>query len=310
MMATSITRRQIREAACEQLGLLKKITIDTVDTTAHTFKAADLVKKYPDAFHIQDAYLTSRETDATGSNYHRIIKWYDEETPDTIQLDSGPDDLADGEDGAIYELLSPEEWNDAINESLGELLHPVRITITLDTEDNNYAMDPQTDSEGDACTWIVSRTQIHHVDTKDVSDNIISETDWAGYKIIEDANGLQVHLTYIPQDATYLVVTVLKPYSRFAAGADELTSDIVANHTTTCPFQMAVQAAKVKAVLKMYQRHGADNLRKRFGTSLAIAERQLAQMKAAYTPAMRPHSMQIDETFEPDIPSDLTSPVW
>src|SRR5690606_39013448 len=126
-MALSITLRQIKEAALSNLGLIMFVTADAVDTTNHTVRASDVANKSPDPFLVRDAFFVGRESNDTGNAFRRIIQFAAPETPDTLQLQGGPDSIVQGDDCAIYLALSPEEVKSCVNDALSEMWKRINI---------------------------------------------------------------------------------------------------------------------------------------------------------------------------------------
>lgn len=310
-MAVEITRQQLREGAALDLGLLKLVTIDTVDTTNHTVTIADLRKKYGDLFHIQGSYLMERTDGFAGDVYYRIIN---PQTPgpntagqlDTLLLDSGPAGIIDGDGGAIYQLLSPEEWNHLINEALEDLFYTIRIPITLKAGETDYTLDTEYDDENDYCTYLQSRTQVEGIEVKRLNSHGTQYERWSGVRWIENASSLTMHLTFVPEadNVTSLVLQARKPY----VWQDKLLSDD--SDVVRVPYKLGLYAIQVRAMRLLFKEHSSPELRQRFGAALAVAEKELVIQKAEWLPATRSRVFEIDETFEPDIPIELLSPSW
>lgn len=309
-MATSITRRQIREGAAQDLGIFVPAVADYVNTSDFTVRIADALTKFPDEYHLMDAWLMGRESNDLGNTFYRVVKAWFNETKDTVQLASAPD-FAATDDIGIYFLLSPEDWNNALNETLSELYKKVRVTITLTDGDNEYPIDDLTDEEGDDCTWLQSRTQIYGVEVRTASGNIVDLQQWGGVRFIEDNNSLTVHFTYLPATATGLTCVLVgrKPYAWRGEGATgHLLSDD--DDTTTCPYKLARYGLQVQVLNLLYKRHGGEMMRARFGGSRNVAMQQFAQAKHQFVPAMQPQTYEVDETFIADLPSEMQTWGW
>lgn len=306
-MATSITRRQIREGAALDLGLASLVTADVVDTTDHTVRVSDVREKYPDPFLVRDAFLMPREAASTGNQWRRIVQFATPETPDALVLAGGPDGLSNGDDAAIYFLLTPDEWNRCVNEALTEMWKRTDVGFSFEDNVNDYAVDEMTDDDGDLCTWVTTRGQIETVKLRSViQTGLIDLREWAGYTPIESNNSVTIHFTYLPvhhQQVTAVMVAN-KPY---VYPGNELDVD---SDTTTCPYKLAQLGTEVKAMKLAYKKYGTEAMRSRFGSTLAVAEAEWAKMKLQYMPPMRASGYLIEESFEPDIPEIMRRPTW
>lgn len=308
-MATTITRRQIREGAARELGLMMTAVADTVNTTDHTIKASDVREKSPDPFLVRDAFVVPREAASTGNQFRRIVQFSTPETPDTLILAGGPDGLSNGDDIGIYYLLDPTEWNDCVNEALYEMWKRINVPFDFVENDNDYPCDLMEDPD-DAlllCTWITTRGQIETVKIKHViTGSLVDEREWAGYVPIESGNAVVLHFTYLPayQATVTGILVANKPYAYPGATLD------TDQETTVCPFMLAVKGTQVMAMKKAYKKYGTEAMRARFGSTLAVAESEWAKLKMQWMPPMRTSGYIIDETFEPDIPEIMRNPPW
>lgn len=302
-MATTITRKTIREAAADDLGLLLSVTVTATDATALTATIPDLWTKMPDPDHLRDAWVT-----VDGASYARIVKYHLEAAPNYVELSKLPTGISTGTPTAkIYFLLSPEDWNTQINNALEKLGRMERVSITLDTSATDYAMDTVTDSESNLCTWLQSRGQIFDIQTRTANGNLVQIEGWGGVSFLETNNSLTVHLSYIPYTATTLILRARKPY----VWRDHLLdSDTTSNYTTTCPFELAVEAVKEKGMELAFNRYGTASMKPRFAAMLQVTRDRLAAAKLKFEPPMRPANYQVEETFLVDIPWELQSPAW
>lgn len=305
-MATSVTRRQVREAAAADLGLFRPFAATTVDSTNHTVIIPEIVNAYPDPFLVRDAFITSREALATGNTFYRIVQYATPETPSTLQLASGPDFVTDNDVG-IYFLLTVSEWNDCYKEALSDMWKRIDVPFSLVENDNDYPVDEMTDDDGDLCTYVTIRGLIETLWIKHViQTTLINKIEWSGYFPFESSNSVVIHFTYLPwnSDQISCVLVVNKPYSY---PGNEPDSD---DDTTTCPFKLAQLATEVKALKLAFIKYGTEAMRPRFAAQLAIKEQQLAAMKLQWMPPLRANDFTIDESYAPDIPDIMREPTW
>lgn len=305
-MAVDLTRKQIREDAALDLGLLTVVTVDTVDTNQHTVKIGDIREAFGDAFTLRDAYISPREAADTGNDWNRILRFVDPETPDTLVLAGGPDGMEDGDSCGIYQLLSPAEWNLCVNQALGDMVKKTRIPLTFTEDDNEYSIDALTDTDGDLATWVTTRGQVEGIVLKDAYGNIISQEGWSGYMLNEGDNTVVINFTYLPAYRSNLTAVVIanKPYAYPGATLDD------DDDTTTCPYKLVMVGTQVKALKLMFSKFGSDPMRQRFGAALSLREGIWATEKSKWMPPFKAWDLNIPETFVADIPDIMLRPSW
>lgn len=288
------------------MGLLTYVVVDTVDATNHTVKISDIRDRKGDPFTLKDAFISPRESADTGNDWNRILRYVNPETPDTLELASGPDGMSNGDDAGIYELLSPDEWNRCVNEALGDMRKRTRIPLAFTDGDNEYSVDALTDSDGDLATWVTTRGQIEGITLKDASGSIVSLEGWSGASFIEGDNSVLINFSYLPAYRSNLSALVLahKPYA-YPGNTLDLDSDV-----TTCPYKLAMTGTQVKALKLAFSKYGSDAMRARFGAALTLREGIWATDKNKWMPPFKSYDLQIPETYSPDIPDILLNPSW
>lgn len=305
-MAVTITRRQLREGAAHDAGLmvrLENIVAADIDGTNMTLDLPQLFTKFPDSLHLQDAFITE-----DGDDYARIIKYHQEGAPHKVVVDHIPAGLSGTglhTSAQVYFLLSPEDWNDCLNEALEGLFRPVRVSITIVDNDSEYPMDGVTDADLDLATWLQTRAQVYALEYRSASGVNISLEQLGGVRFIENNNSLTVHLLTLPLagDSGTLVLVARKPYV-WRGNTLDLDTD-----TTVCPYKLGMVAAQVKAYSLLFKRHG-QNMKQQFAAASVIAEREYVRLVNEYVPAMRPVPYTYDEHFAPDIPAAMGNWSW
>lgn len=273
-MALTSTRKQIREAAADNLGLLITATADAVDTINKTVTMNKLADAAPDPLYLRDSYLTK-----DGSVYRRITKFDYPATNRVFLTDNLPGLLA-GDPVAVYFLLDLDSWNGAVNAALRELYRPDRAEITLVAGVNSYLLPD----------WIQTREQVLNLEVKTNQGSLVSLEDWGGVRYVVQDHALSVVLPYVPHASnTVLVVTARRPY-------DPLTSDTA---TTTCPYPLAVKAAEVQALRRIFKKHG-EAAKQRYAPAIVKAEQELAVLRQELLPPIVAQPLTIDESFGPD----------
>lgn len=306
-MATTITRKQIREGAAADAGLLTRldsITTSDIDSSNLTINLGQLFTKKPDKFMVADSWVTEN-----GDDYARILKYYQDEAPHRVTVDHIPTGLtgnAGGNTLEAYSLLSPETWNDCINEALEELFKVIRVEITIVGGQSEYACDSQVDPDGDTCTWLQSRTQIYSIEYRAASGSQVSLEQLGGVRFLESSNALTVHLSVMPlvaDSGASLILVARKPYVWRGSTLDA-DSD-----TTTCPYKLAMIATQIKALRVLFKSHG-EQVKRNFAAALAVAEKEYVKMVNEFVPAARPQPLMIDEAYEPDLPTEMQRWSW
>jgi hypothetical protein len=290
-MAVTTTRQQAKEAAADMLGLFLTATVDAVSGTSVTI--TKLLDAAPDSDRMKNAFITK-----DGAVFRRITVGPDGSGVCTIsQAISGL--IADDTVG-IYWLLNPEEWNNLVDEVLTSLYRVRRATITLVDETNEYALESVTTPTGD----IQAQTQILGFVFRETSTSNILEEDAAAVRIIEDDNGITLHLTRLPEQGNANLSLEVVYRSYYSALATDST-------TTNCPYPLFVRALEVAALHKLVKRYGNKGVKAMFGMEMVIAERELARLKNDLIAPFEalPYRMQ-DHWDGVDIPSDLINPSW
>jgi hypothetical protein len=221
-------------------------------------------------------------------------------------MPAGLTGLSGGNEASVYFLLSPEDWNDSLNEALEELFKVVRVEIDIVAGDSLYPLDSVTDAESDLCTWLQSRTQVYGVEYRRTNGATVSLEQLGGVRFLENNNSLSVLLTMPPvtSDAgATLELVARKPY----VWRDSLLSTDAT--TTNCPYKLAMVATQVKAFRLLFKRHG-ETMKRQFGAAIVIAERELTRTINELVPSMRPQPLMVDESFEPDIPPEMQRWSW
>lgn len=306
-MATTITRAQIRSGAAKDAGLLIHVTgilAANIDANNKTVDVADLAVVFPDPQHLRDAFISE-----DGDDYARIVKFYAEDAPNRLLLShipTGLDGAAGGTEADIYTLLSPEEWNNCINEALEELFEVVRIDMALVSDQTDYSVDDLVDSEGDLCTYLQSRAQLYKVEFRGSNGLTTSIEQLGGVAFHENANSLSVHLTMGPafEDQTSsLVLVARKPY----VWRDRLMNQD--SDQTNCPYRLAVTATQVKAYRLLFKKHG-ETMKRQFAAAMVVSEKEYNRMLADMVPAIRPTPLTLDESFYQDVPAGMVHWSW
>jgi hypothetical protein len=349
-MAETATRKTIREACADTLGLLLQVLV-TIKVDADTYTIPALADVSPDPERMRDSFLY----DSAGAEFRRILLFgyptnnnvdisraftysagtttaiSDTSLTDTAQnwvvnaligrvltcntktmtitantatVATGTGWSGGGNPGTpqaytlslltaqqIYFMLSPDEWNSIINETLPDYYYIDRIAVTPITNTTEYSLA--------TATWLQTKGQIIDVFFENITTKIPEPV--GSYEFTETANVLKLILHCSPPDAaTYNIVVEAR--HNYAALATDAT-------TTTCPYELWFNAVQVGGLHRIYKKYGS-NIKRLFGQAVMIAERELANAKSKVLPPLTPRNLHMDVAWSgPDfdfLPEDAS----
>lgn len=282
-MAQTTTRKQIREAAMDDIGLFIPAVVDSIDTDLKQITVSKLADAAPNIEWLANAFVT-----ADGNTYRRITKMVDDTV---VQLTDNVPNLV----GAlgIYFLLTPEECNLLLDRELtSELYSNTRTEIPLVAADNEYALPASIHTTADI-TGLVFR---------DVSNgNLVWESEVGSVRWIETGNALTAHLPNLPVLVSNVSLVVFHK-ERYAALATDAA-------TTTCPYDLAWRALEVGCLNKLDTKYG-PTMRQKFVTAWARSDRALSRLKHKHMPPLTTRDFTYDNEFNLDIPGEILDGSW
>jgi len=269
-MAETATRKVVREACADTLGLLLQVTVDAkIDTDTYTINA--LADVSPDPERMRDSFLYS----PVELEFRRILNFGYPTTNNVDISRAYTHDLGAATAAQIYFMLTPAEWDSVINEVLPEFYYIDRLTVVPIAGTTEYSLA--------TATWLQTKGQVLNVFFEHKTTKIPEAV--GSYEFTEAANVLKLILhVYPPSADTYnLVVEARHNYGTLA-------TDVA---TTTCPRDLWFNAVQVGGLHRIFKKYGT-NIKRLFGQAVMIAERDLAAAKARSLPPLVSRQYHID----------------
>lgn len=278
---------EIREWVAAKLGRKYLVTL-TGDASDHTLMTATGISDLTeDDEKLQDSCVILRDDSGT-PEWRRItsVNTADEQ----FFVNRAFATLPSSQSACILGLLNPTEWNEAVNEALTKLYFPERVEISLSTyfDSNGNTL---TTKEYDLPDWVQTRGQLRGLYYRLLSTG--TETAVPRYKVFESSGGVRVVIIDPPPSPTSYTLVV--DASRWHPALDD------DNAVTNCPQQLWQAAVEVEALHKVLKKYGA-RFKAMYSQDLAIAERELLQMRAAILPVIQSREYNTDDDWAgPDL---------
>lgn len=281
----------MREWVAKKLGRFHAVTVTQVSDLV--WQVPELGDFSEDDERFVDSYLLLVDNDDAMPQWRRITAVNMVLSPPQISINRAlSPEPTNGSEARIMGLLTPDEWNDAINEALVVLYYRERHTETLRTA---TMTDPGREYE--MPSWVTHRGMIIGVKYRNVSTG--QEQDVPRFRLQESRNIVTVELLDPPYATTSYELIV--ETHRFNTRLDE------DNWGTTCPQPLWQAAVEVAVIHKVIKKYGA-RFKSQFSQDLAIAERDLAQQRAAILPKLIAAEYSDPDGFNgPDMGDDLFS---
>lgn len=269
-MAQSTTRQTLREEASSDLKLRFRGTGTGSSGTAIT------VVEYSDLFTEARAPLAAYLA-ATGSEDFRRVETFDETTGAiTLNRASVPDGAVD-----LYFILTPVDWNEAINRALASLFFTDEFELALTSGQSLYPFTGQD--------WLQVKHQVEGVFWQYETGTPVwtQRTPVATYDLIQDANAVQINVGALPTDLTDLKLIIEGRHYYEALASDAAT--------TTCPKELALAQTKVNALRRAWAIMGERAAKEMFGQEMRDAEADLLDKKKQHVQQVRPSDNHVRE---------------
>lgn len=293
------SRKTIREFVAGKMGRLMEVTIASVDGSDHKLITVTGLSDFSeDDERLQDAYLCWNEDgDDVGDN--EILHWRRIVAANTaaeqVHLNRVYDDDPPADtDARIISLMNPDDWNKSINEALIQLYFRERSDVTLDdtkqTTGREYVLPSYVQFKGQVLDVYYRETTTGH------------ESPVPRYKLNEAENVVTLKLIdpQMPSATFGLVVEANRFYP-------PLNED---DWGTTCPTPLWQAAVQVAAIHKVNNKYG-ERFKRTFAQDLAIAERNLSEMRASVLPKHQTREYTMDDDWDgPDIDIFFESSGW
>ena len=296
-MAETTTRKTIREAAARHLGLLIEALVTSVSAEGNDRIVVDkLADITPDAERMRDSWVY-HPNGTNETNWRRIQKYdYPNSREVLVSRDFNPVPTAT-DPIQIYMMLDPDEWNALINQALQRLYFVDRIAVPIIADEKEYALSAAGE------IWLQSSGQIHSIKFRRTAEaGLETEQEVSAYSIQEDTNVLTIKLHSPPPSATQYQMIIVGRRNYAAISTDAAT--------TTCPYPLLLRAVVVAAVHKIFEKYGA-NIKRLYGSTSIIEERELEKEKARWLPQLQSREYVQQEEWEGvEIDSVWRSPAW
>lgn len=313
------SRKFIREWVAGKMGWRHYVDVTAITPDAMAQNTLLTIPRLTDISEdverMQDSYIAlNTDGDVIGDSqlmFWRRIRAYNRDT-DQVSISRPFDDdivLEADTPAVIYNVLNPDEWNEAINEAMIKLYFHQRIEISIDdfvgsetpltTADDKRQLFDLHSAAIDA-TWLQTKGMI--VDLRYRERATGREVPIPRWRIQENANTLVLQLidpVWATENFT-IIVEAQRYYPR-------LNED---DWGTTCPTQLWQAAVEVSAYHKIIKKFGA-RFKAQFSQDLAIAERELYQMRAEVLPKLKSREYVLDEEWAgPDIDQFFQTSGW
>lgn len=267
-MAETTTRQALREAASSDLKLRFRGTATGSSGTEVT--VVDFSDLWSEAMAPLAAYLNPESND----DFRRIDNFDPSTGLITLNRASVADGLVD-----LHLILTPVDWNEAINTALGSLYFVDRTEETPLSGISLYVL---------GAAWIQTRKQIERVmfEWEEGSEPWTNQEDAPSYRILEDANAISLMFGVIPQNLTNLKIVVEARHY-----FEELATDAA---TTTCPEQLAKAAVTVEALRRIWHILGEKEAKAQFGLEMRVAEERLVDKKKQHVSQSQVSPLHVD----------------
>lgn len=291
-MATS--RKSIREWVAGKMGQLKAVTITVDGADSTLFTVPDLGDASEDNQRYRDSFLMPDDGTKPMPEWRRITSVATNMASLFVNRAYTTNPAA-AQSSFIYSLLTPDEWNDAINEVMVTLYFPDRADLNLRVVTTD---DPAR--EYDLPTWVSTRGQIRDIRYRNITTQ--REEPVPRYKVIESIEGLSIALMDAPWSST--TYDLILEGTRWHSRLDE------DDWGTTCPQQLWQAEVEVAAYHKVMKKYG-QRFKQNFAQDLAIAERERLKARADILPVMIAREYTHDDDWGgPDIDSFFVDSGW
>lgn len=281
-MSVTSDRRTVRQSVADALGLRGTAKI-TVVTDTKTVTVPGLRNFYPDETPVLDAGFCEVVNKESTLGW-RKCDTYDQATDvlvvETAFDGSGPavNDILE-----IYQHLTPDEINLAINDSLGDLYYEDRVTVTLVAGQNLYSLSS-------SAAWFQRKGQVLKVLLRYTpASNRIEEVPAGGFTIIEEDDAVSIYLHQLPPDVanTALIVSGRHHY-------DALASDTA---TTTCPLPLFKAEVTFRVLKAIWGKMGSETAKALYGAEMVEAERRRVMTRATWLPQVQTRDITLPEPY-------------
>ena len=285
------SRLTIREWCAAKIGRMYRVT--AAQDTGLVYNVPELADFAADNEQFIDSYLmlSTIPAGAVQPEWRRIGATNTSLTPSELTITRQFDDPPEAStDAVIYQLLSPDQWNEAINEALTPIMFVDRAVVTVEAEEREYELP----------TWIKNRGQVRRITYRNIETK--HEAVIPRWRINTAHEVLTLVLLDEPWSETQYQIIV--EAVRYHARLDE------DQYGTTVPQALWQAAVVVAALHKVMNKYGM-RFKQQYMQDLMIAERQLMHERARHNPPVDSVEITLDDDWEgPDIEGYFINSGW
>ncbi len=193
---------------------------------------------------------------------------------------------ANGDTVDIYSILTPTDWDEAIELARARLYRLVRIQVNLVDGQQEYTL-------AGLAPWLIAREQIEEVRIRktdgSADDFLLYEEAYPAWELELDDNVAKLRLHALPSDTADVVVIIVarRFYEKMATDQDTFTgSDFLIKSAT-----------KVEALRTIWALMGEKDAKDMFANEFAEALNDLADAKRHFLPQVSPRAIQVATPF-------------
>lgn len=262
-MAIAISKKTLREDAAKSLGLYHEVTLDTNTSSPHTqVSVPDLQDKAVDDERFQWSWLWRSASE------WRLIASTDVANATITVVRAFDGQVDNGTTLAVYGLLSPDDWDVAINNAMQDKFYKDRITVPLVSGQKEYTPN---------ASWLQMREQIIRMRWRDESSGSTKpvEGEVAVAFPVEANHAVTIIVPSQPTDATNtsLIIEARHYIGKLSDDTDQIT----------LPGNLAQAAVKHEALKSIFQKMGPQ-ARKFYAQQMVLTERDLAEQENRWLP--------------------------
>ena len=258
-------RQTLRESVADDLGIRATATIGGTPTSTHV-SVPGLRNFFEREEPVVGAFAQIRNK---ASGWRKVDSW--DAVTDLLTVETAWSVTpVSGDTLEIYQHLTPDEINAAIDTAHSLLYFEDRISTALVADQNLYSFA--------SSTWLKRKGQVISVLLRGTYAGKIQEIPPGGYDLIEEDDAVSLWLHQVPTDVTdiSLVVVARHYYEPFASDAA----------TTTCPWQLLKAQVAVEVIQRIWSVIGSEKAKQLFGMELALTEKRLNELKQRWLPKL------------------------
>ena len=216
-------------------------------------------------------------------DFPRVTNYVADTATLTLSRDPG---WSDGDAVDIYSILTPADWDEAIERARARLYRLVRIQVNLADNQPEYSL-------AGLAPWLIAREQIEEVRIRKTDgtadDLLLYEEAYPAWELELDDNIAKLRLHALPSDTADVVVIIVARRFYEKMDTDQSTfggSDFLIKSAT-----------KVEALRTIWALMGEKEAKDMFANEFAEALNDLADAKRHFLPQVSPRAIQVATPF-------------